>query len=240
MVADTNGMGPELVKALIAAKKEFKTLVRNKVNPFFKSKYADLAALHEVVDGPLAKHGLTVLQPTGIDEQRNHFIKTMIAHESGQSISGVYPLPGGVKPQELASAITYARRVSLAALLGVPADDDDGSGESDEDDDGEGTEGRAGGKPKPPAKEEKPTKKEEPKKPDTKNVAWRGTIAAVEEIKPKVWKVTGGDTTTFATSVPEHKAIAETAGKSLCMVEIAYQLNGVGSKLIQTIKEIKQ
>jgi len=55
----------------------------------------------------------------------------MILHSSGESISGRYPLrPQQNTPQAYGSALTYARRYSLAAMVGVVADDDDGNAAS--------------------------------------------------------------------------------------------------------------
>lgn len=231
MVADTNGHGSKLAAALILAKKKFKPLVKNKTNPYFKSKYADLEAVHDAVDDALMDNGLSVTQPMGFDDKDHFCISTELTHApSGEVKVSRWPLPGGAKPQELAAAVTYGRRVTLCALLGIPAEDDD---------DGEATEGRAVAPAKPAAKDEKPPRKEEPKN-DKRDVTWRGTVAAVEEVKAKLWKVTGGDTSTFATSTPEHRKLAEEASKSMVMVEIIYRLNNVGTKIIEAIKEIKQ
>lgn len=231
MVADTNGHGSKLVLALIAAKKKFKPLVKNKFNPHFKNRYADLSAVGEAVDDALASEGLTVIQTMAFDEKDHYGIVTKLEHVSGDQRQSFYPLPGGSKPQELASAITYGRRNSKCAILDLAAEDDD---------DAEAAEGRVN-----PPQDIKGAKKEEPKKEPSKadpkkDVTWRGTVSAVEQIKNGLWKVTGGDTSTFATSTPEHKDAAEKASKSLAMVEIGYRLNNVGSKVIDSLKEIKQ
>ena len=49
-------------------------------------------------------------------------------HKSGQWISGQYPLPKGLGSQDMGKAISYARRYSLCAILGIAAEDDDGAG----------------------------------------------------------------------------------------------------------------
>lgn len=227
MVADTNGHGSKLAAALILAKKKFKPLVKNKVNPYFKSRYADLEAVHDAVDDALMENGLSVTQPMGFDENDHFCIATELTHApSGEVKVSRWPLPGGAEPQKLAAAVTYGRRVTLCALLGIPAEDDD---------DGEATEGRSHPREVAPQKKEEPPKKETKKDP-----AWVGTVASIESIKSGLWKVTGGDTSTFATSNADHRAFAEAASKSLINVEITYRLNSVGSKIIETIKESKK
>lgn len=96
----------------------------NKVNPHFKSKYADLAAIREAVSSPLAQNGIAVVQLVGSDEN-GAFLTTRLVHSSGQWIESVHPLPQTAKPQEFGSALTYARRYSLAAICGISAEEDD-------------------------------------------------------------------------------------------------------------------
>ena len=231
MVADDKGAGSQLVKALIAAKKEFKPLVKNKVNPHFRSKYADLAAVHEAVDEALSANGLTIMQPMQIGQQ-SHVILTKLLHVSGEEVVSAYPLPGGVKSQELASAITYGRRYSLCALLGIPADDDD---------DGEAAESRGNAPAKAAPKQEKPAEaaKPAPAKVDKKLVSWVGNVAKVNNVANGKWMIVGADGSEFGTSTPEHASVASDAiGK--CKVKIAYMVNQNGIKVTQALEpEVK-
>lgn len=104
---------------LLGAKKDVK-------NGFFKSNYADLESCWEAARAPLAKHGLSVCQVTGRDEH-GIYLETVLTHTSGQWISGQMPvLLVKQDPQALGSAITYARRYSLAAIIGLVQTDDDG------------------------------------------------------------------------------------------------------------------
>lgn len=116
----------ELAAALVLAQPTFENAAKDSVNPFFKSKYADLGAVWAAVQDGLSKHDLTVSQfPDHIDGAPA--LTTILIHMSGQWLSATYPLvvakPG---PQEFGSAISYARRYGLSAVLGVIADDDDG------------------------------------------------------------------------------------------------------------------
>ena len=117
-----------LIKALIKAQGEIKNVAKDKVNPFFHSKYAPLDSVWDAIKGPLHKHGLCISQATDIINNQAVLV-TLLLHESGEFIRSVYPLnPVKNDPQGLGASITYARRFSLAALVGlVSEEDDDGS-----------------------------------------------------------------------------------------------------------------
>ena len=118
-------MTGNLVTALAAAQSEMKNAALNKTNPHFKSKYADLAAIRDAVVPVLAKHGLAITQTTGMYDG-GFFLHTTLRHESGEIIESAYPLPLDVsKPQAMGSALTYARRYSLASICGISAEEDD-------------------------------------------------------------------------------------------------------------------
>lgn len=116
----------ELAKALSKAQSSYNSLIKDSNNPFFKSKYADLAACIECVREPLASNGLSILQATDY-EGGVTFVETTILHTSGEWVTGRYPLtPGKPDAQGLGAALTYARRYSLTSMLGIAAEDDDG------------------------------------------------------------------------------------------------------------------
>jgi hypothetical protein len=118
----------ELATALAVAQGSFPTVKKDANNPFFKSKYADLAALIEAVQDPLSKNGLAILQLLSTDlEGKFIHVETVLTHKSGQWISDKFSLPVlDWKPQGLGSATTYARRYALQAFLNLGAADDDG------------------------------------------------------------------------------------------------------------------
>ncbi len=113
-----------IITALVKARSEFPNLSKNKVNPHFKSKYADLDAVIECVTPSLSKYGLCVFQAV---EQigESSCLVTHLYHESGEELQSSYPLPTITDPQKLGSAMTYARRYSICAALNIAADDDD-------------------------------------------------------------------------------------------------------------------
>lgn len=103
-------------------------------NPQFKSNYAPLDEVINTAKPVLAKYGLSVLQSTG-SEGESIKVVSILMHESGEYIqSDELTLPayqtkgGGVKEfnaQGAGSAITYGRRYSLSAILGLASEDDD-------------------------------------------------------------------------------------------------------------------
>lgn len=113
-----------LSKALAAAQGEMKNAVLNRVNPHFKNRYADLAAIRDAVVPALSKRGIAVTQFTDFRDG-NSVLVTRLMHESGQWIEGVYPLTQQTNPQAMGSQLTYARRYTLSAIAGISADEDD-------------------------------------------------------------------------------------------------------------------
>ena len=114
----------ELSASLAKAQSAMKAAVFNKVNPHFKNKYADLAAVLDAIRKPLADNGLSITQTTEVRGDA-FVLVTTLRHTSGQWVAGEYPLPIGATPQQLGSALTYARRYSLSSLACIAADEDD-------------------------------------------------------------------------------------------------------------------
>lgn len=125
----------KLAEALSKAQGEFGHVKKDSLNPFFKSKYADLASILEAVRPALAKHGLSHVQLAGANAEGDAVVSTYLLHSSGEFISGELSLPvTKADAQGFGSALTYARRYGLQAILGVAAeDDDDGNGAVDTD-----------------------------------------------------------------------------------------------------------
>lgn len=94
-------------------------------NPFFKSKYADLSSVWRACQGPLTENGLSITQTMDYDGERIMLITTLI-HSSGEWMKGKLPVMASkLDSQAVGSAITYARRYALAAMVGIcPYDDD--------------------------------------------------------------------------------------------------------------------
>lgn len=132
-VASSDGVN-ELFEALSKAQGQMRNASLNCVNPFFKSKYADLAQIIDTIRKPLADNGLSFVQlPVSSDGKIG--VITRLGHSSGQWIQSVLMLrPVKDDPQGLGSALTYARRYSLSSVVGISADaDDDGNSASNKD-----------------------------------------------------------------------------------------------------------
>ena len=170
----------DLSAALAKAQAAMKAAAFNKINPHFKNKYADLAAVIDAIRKPLADNGLAYTQTTEIRE--GGFVLVTTLRHGGQWIASEYPLPMGAKPQELGSALTYARRYSLSAIACIAAE---------EDDDAEGAHsiGQAASTPKAKASPVKPQAVSAPVNPETGEVsphkitasdamAWGGAFVA--------------------------------------------------------------
>lgn len=127
-----------LAAALAAAQAEMKPASKNAANPFLKNKYADLQSCFEACNAVLPAHKLSISQIIVPAESGYVSVQTFLMHESGEWISSVCTLPcavpvsGNGKPsvnaaQAAGSAITYARRYGLSAIVGLATDDDDGN-----------------------------------------------------------------------------------------------------------------
>lgn len=95
-------------------------------NPFFKSKYAPLNDVLNLVRPILSKHGLSIFQsPSGDGD--NIIITTMLMHSSGEWIESEPLILKADKAtaQGAGSAITYGRRYAVSAILGISSEDDD-------------------------------------------------------------------------------------------------------------------
>lgn len=115
----------EIASALSKAQAEMGNASLNKTNPHFKSKFANLASIRDATIPILAKHGLAVTQTMAMEDGQ-FVLHTTLRHGDGGTIQSTYPLPLDVsKPQAMGSALTYARRYSLASLCGISAEEDD-------------------------------------------------------------------------------------------------------------------
>jgi hypothetical protein len=118
-----------LTKALLKAQMQMGSAVKGSKNPFFKSNYADLPTVMEVVKGPLNDAGIIILQPASHKDGKNFITTTLIHAESGESISSETEVicAKANDAQAFGAAQTYARRFGLQAMLFIPAEDDDGN-----------------------------------------------------------------------------------------------------------------
>ena len=159
----------KLAAAMARAQGEMETAKKDHDNPFFKSRYADLASCWDAIRVPFARHELAVFQDTSFEDGRV-VVKTTIAHSSGEwrCDGGVSIKPVKDDPQAVGSSITYARRYGLCAMCGIAPDDDDG----------EGAMGRSDGSKKRKGSASKSTKQVAAEKTDDK-----------AELKSELWRM---------------------------------------------------
>lgn len=117
-------------KALVAALAEMRSPAFDRTNSAFKGfKYASLASFVEAARDALGRHKLALIQPIFSESDEGGpilVIHTRVIHESGEAIElGRFPFrPDVTRPQSVGATLTYFRRYSLAAALGIVADDD--------------------------------------------------------------------------------------------------------------------
>lgn len=122
-----------LAEALAALQGRLPHVAKDAENPHFRSKYANLESITAALMPVLSSLGLSfVARPTfygGLDTPNLFVLAWSLRHVSGESEDGFYPLPSGGTPQQVGSAITYARRYALCAVTGLApgGDDDDGN-----------------------------------------------------------------------------------------------------------------
>lgn len=120
-----------LAGALAKAQGQMESAKKDSTNPFFKSKYADLASVIDAIKKPFSTNGLSYSQDAETEEGGAVVVETIIMHESGEwKSSRLRMLPVKSDPQGIGTCITYARRYGLQAAAGVPAEDDDGNAAS--------------------------------------------------------------------------------------------------------------
>ncbi len=117
----------ELADALSKLQGEVHNAFKDRVG--HKCKYADLGSILDIARPLLCKYSLSVTQLCGSANAGSAEVETVLMHKSGQWISSIIQM--GVEKgsmsmaQAVGSVITYARRYSLAAILGIAQTDDD-------------------------------------------------------------------------------------------------------------------
>lgn len=120
----------ELAAALASAQGQITGALKDSANPFYKSRYADLASCWDACREPLSRNGLSVIQPAEADDT-GVTVTTMLMHTSGQWISSALRMiPKDSSPQSVGSGIAYGRRYGLTAMIGIAQVDDDGNAAS--------------------------------------------------------------------------------------------------------------
>lgn len=120
----------DLFAALAKAQAEMSMAGLSSENPYFKTRYADLAAIVKASRPALTKHGLSIIQQIITHDDGQTMLHTLLCHSSGQWIeSRIRINPPKNDVQSMGSYITYLRRYSITALCGIVASDEDDDGQ---------------------------------------------------------------------------------------------------------------
>jgi len=117
-----------LYEALLNLQQDAPELTKDSKNPHFGNKYVSLDALMSAVRPLLNKHGLVLVQAPSHLPDGSPALRTIISHpatDDGLDVSLMPLVLDKPTPQAQGSAITYARRYSIMALLGLVGDEDD-------------------------------------------------------------------------------------------------------------------
>ena len=111
-----------IYKKLYLVQKEIGAISKDSINPFYHNKYVDINSLIKQLIPILQEHNLLLLQPIEDDKQYSRIIDL-----DGGMVESSLVLPTDLDAQKIGGAITYYRRYTLVALLGLQAEDDDGN-----------------------------------------------------------------------------------------------------------------
>jgi len=131
----------KLAAALAKAQGQIRNAKKDASNKFANYTYSTLASVWDACREPLSVNGLAVVQTTKETDVGAVVLVTILTHSSGQWIDSEMKLRtakvlkggnldenGQYTSQGIGSALTYARRYALAAMVGIAQDDDDGNG----------------------------------------------------------------------------------------------------------------
>lgn len=124
---DMTNANPQLMAALATAQAEIENASKTSANPYFESRYADLAEVLNTCRPVLAKHHIAIMQSTGFDGA-TVAVTTVLCHKDGGWVSATANcVPAKTDAQGIGAATTYLRRYSLAAMVAIAQEDDDGN-----------------------------------------------------------------------------------------------------------------
>lgn len=120
----------KIAAALARAQPKFKPLIKSKTarissaKATYEYRYADLADVFISVRDALAENEIAIVQSTSLNEKGGYVLATRLIHSSGQSLESALLLDRWPDPKALGIEMSYLRRYSVCALLGIASDDD--------------------------------------------------------------------------------------------------------------------
>ena len=119
-----------LIQALASAQAEMKNAPFDKENPHFKSKFASLTSIRNTALPVLTKHGIAVTQP-GVQLDSGTWVIRTILSKGEERMEGDTPIIADKgNAQAFGSAMTYAKRYGLSAMVCIASDEDDDGNEA--------------------------------------------------------------------------------------------------------------
>jgi hypothetical protein len=125
-----SSISTEFAKAIVSVQGGLEEATKDRSNPAFRSRYADLGNCWDACRDALQKACVAVLQfPIPSEPGFVRLQSVLVYGPTGEMLGTDYTVPvkDPTNPQALGSAITYARRYALCAILGICAADDDGN-----------------------------------------------------------------------------------------------------------------
>lgn len=120
---------PSVYAKLFLVQSKLPTIPKTSTNPHFKSKYADLPTIMEILQPLLIEAKVLLLQPLYESPNPDQLLigTRFVDIETGHFVETLTNMPIGANktPQAFGSAVTYARRYALCSFLGIIADEDD-------------------------------------------------------------------------------------------------------------------
>lgn len=116
----------KLAMAMAKSQALIKQPLKDKDNPFFKSKYVPLENVVDSIVPAISPNGLSFMQ-FPVNQENKVGVYTLVMHESGEWIQSepIFATPTKQDPQGVGSTITYLKRYSLSAVFGITSDEDD-------------------------------------------------------------------------------------------------------------------
>ena len=111
---------------IFEVQKRMKPILKEEINPHFKSKFFDINGLIEELKPVLNEVGLVVIQPLIMLEGKYAITTRVVDSENGESIESTIVLPDTPDAPKMGAAVTYLRRFSLTSLFLLQGEDDDG------------------------------------------------------------------------------------------------------------------
>lgn len=116
----------EIAKAMALAQSQMRPAIKDSTNPHYKSRYSDISSVWDSIRDPITSNGMTIWQDVTTQEKAVS-VTTRIVHSSGQWVE-FGPLSIPITKQDahgVGSGVSYAKRYSLCAAVGVVSSDED-------------------------------------------------------------------------------------------------------------------